>query len=103
MRIRNPSTCPVARALAVVGEKWSLQILRDLLLDGPRRFQALQETIDGIPASTLSARLKSLMANGVITRRFYSDHPPRTEYMLTEKGRALGPVIEGLRDWGRRY
>jgi DNA-binding HxlR family transcriptional regulator len=95
--------CPVARTLDVVGERWTLLILRDLFVIGPRRFQDLLESLDGIAPTTLSARLKSLEEDGIIERRFYSDHPPRADYGLTEKGRRLGPVLKALRDWGKRY
>lgn len=96
-------SCPVARALDVIGEKWTLLILRDLFLDGPCRFQDFQQSLVGIAPNTLSARLKSLGATGVVTRRLYTQHPPRPEYLLTEKGRKLGPVLAALRNWGRQY
>jgi len=92
--------CPVARALDVIGEKWSLLILRDLFREGPLRFQALQEGLPGIAPNTLSARLKLLEARGVIDMRLYENHPPRYEYFLTDKGRALRPVLKALYNWG---
>ena len=95
--------CPVARTLNVIGERWTVLILRDLLVEGPQRFQDFQDSLPGIGPTTLSARLKTLEANGIVERRFYSDHPPRAEYILTEKGKALGPAIAALRDWGRAY
>lgn len=95
--------CPVARALDAVGERWTLLILRDLLTVGPRRFQDFLESLGGIAPTTLSARLKSLEQDGIIERRFYSDHPPRAEYVLTKKGRGVGPVVKAMRDWGTRY
>ena len=95
--------CPVARALDVIGERWTILILRDLLLQGPRRFQDFQESLGRVAPNTLSARLKDMEAGGLIVRRPYSDHPPRLEYQLTEKGRSLGPVLKALRDWGRRH
>lgn len=95
--------CPVARTLEIIGERWTVLILRDLLLRGPNRFQDFQESLRGIGPTTLSARLKSLEANGIIERRFYSDYPPRAEYLLTKKGKALGPAIAALRNWGQRY
>jgi len=95
--------CPVARTLDVIGERWTILILRDLLLQGPRRFQDFQESLGGVAPNTLSARLKDMEARGLIGRRPYSDHPPRLEYHLTEKGRSLGPVLKALRDWGRRH
>jgi len=88
--------CPVARTLDAVGERWTMLILRDLLLHGPRRYQDFQESLAGAAPNTLSARLKDLEARRLI------EHPPRLEYHLTEKGKSLGPVIRALRDWGRR-
>lgn len=93
----------MARTLDAIGERWTMLILRDLLTVGPCRFQDFLESLGGIAPTTLSARLKSLEQDGIIERQFYSDHPPRAEYVLTKKGRALGPVVKGLRDWGRRY
>ncbi len=95
--------CPVARALDVIGEKWSLLILRDLLRKGPLRFQGLEQGLAGIAPNTLSARLKVLESQGVIATRLYESHPPRYEYFLTEKGKALGPVLKALRGWGETY
>jgi len=94
---------PIARALDVIGEKWSLLILRDLFRKGPLRFQALQESLAGVAPNTLSARLKGLESQGVIEARLYETHPPRFEYLLTEKGRALGPVLKSLHNWGERF
>ena len=94
--------CPVARTLDVIGERWTILVLRDLFLKGPRRFQDLQESLAGVAPNTLSARLKDLEARGIVARRLYSEHPPRLEYQLTEKGRTLGPVMRALREWGRK-
>jgi DNA-binding HxlR family transcriptional regulator len=96
-------SCPVARALDIVGERWSLLILRDLNRKGPLRFQALAQGLPGLAPNTLSARLKLLEAQGVIATRLYEQHPPRYEYALTEKGKALVPVIKALYAWGERY
>lgn len=95
--------CPVARALEVIGEKWSLLILRDIHRKGPLRFQDLERGLAGVAPNTLSARLKSLEAKGVVGARLYEAHPPRYEYFLTEKGKALGSVLKALYDWGQRY
>jgi DNA-binding HxlR family transcriptional regulator len=95
--------CPVARTLDMIGERWAILVLRELLLRGPRRFQDLQDGLPGIAPNTLSARLKELEGNGLVERHSYSDHPPRLEYRLTEKGTSLGPVLAALRDWGRKY
>ena len=92
----------MARTLDVIGERWTLLILRDLLLKGPRRFQDFQESLGGVAPNTLSARLKEMEASGLIARRLYSEHPPRLEYHLTDKGKSLGPVMKALREWGQR-
>jgi DNA-binding HxlR family transcriptional regulator len=95
--------CPVGRALEVIGDKWSLLIIRNMLRLGAQRFQDLEDSISGIAPNTLSARLKLLTAQGVVARRFYEEHPPRAEYHLTDKGRALGPVLKALYKWGEEY
>lgn len=97
------TSCPVARTLDLIGERWTILILRDLLLHGPRRFQDFQESLRGVAPNTLSARLKDLEANGLIERHAYSEHPPRLEYRLTEAGKSLSPVLKALRDWGRQH
>ena len=94
--------CPVASTLDLVGDRWTLQIVRDLLR-GRSRFSELREAVEGIPSSVLSDRLKALEAGGVVVRRFYSDHPPRAEYVLTAKGHGLGLVVGALASWGERY
>lgn len=103
MRKGYKQRCPVAQTLDVVGEKWTLLVLRELFLQGPRRFQDFESALPGIAPNTLSARLKSLEEDGVVTQRLYSQHPPRPEYALTEKGRKLGPVLTALRKWGEQY
>ena len=103
MAVSYGQTCPVARALDVVGEKWSLLILRDLVRHGPLRFQELEQRLRGVAPNTLSARLKTLEAQGVIATRLYESHPPRYEYFLTDKGKALGPVLKALYAWGERF
>lgn len=102
-RSYNLEDCPVARTLDLIGERWTILILRDLLLQGPRRYQDFQESLRGVAPNTLSERLKALERHGLITRRLYSEHPPRLEYRLTEKGKSLGPVVRALRDWGNRF
>jgi DNA-binding HxlR family transcriptional regulator len=97
------AACPVARTLDIIGERWTLLLLRDLFLHGPRRFQDFQEALPGVAPNTLSARLKALEANGVVERRQYSDHPVRLEYRLTDRGKSLGPIMKALRDWGTRH
>jgi len=95
--------CPVARTLNIIGERWTILILRDLSLYGPRKFQDFERSLSGISPNTLSARLKTLEEHGVVERRFYAEHPPRAEYLLTEKGRELRPVLRALREWGEKH
>jgi DNA-binding HxlR family transcriptional regulator len=95
--------CPVARALDVFGERWSLLIVRDLSRKGPLRFQDLGQGLPGLAPNTLSARLKTLEGQGVIATRLYERHPPRYEYFLTDKGKALVPVLKAMYAWGERY
>jgi len=95
--------CPVAHTLEAVGEKWTILILRDLLTEGPRKFQDFEASLPGIAPNTLSARLKSLLANGIIESQLYSEHPPRAVYRLTAKGKDLGRIVAAMRNWGRRY
>jgi len=97
------SKCPVARTLNIIGERWTILILRDLFREGPRRFQDFQRSLPGVSPNTLSARLKSLEEHGVIARKFYEEHPPRAEYLLTDKGRTLGPILKALLDWGLKH
>ncbi len=96
-------SCPVARTLEVIGERWTILILRDLVLRGPRRFQDFEQSLLGISPNTLSARLKTLESAGIVERRFYEDHPPRAEYLLTDKGNELRAVVRALRDWGQKH
>ena len=90
--------CSIAKTLDVVGEWWTLLILRDAFR-GARRFDDFHASL-GMARSVLTARLRKLTDEGILERRSYSDHPPRYEYRLTEKGRALFPVITALLQWG---
>jgi DNA-binding HxlR family transcriptional regulator len=95
--------CPIARTLDIVGERWTILILRDLAVGGARKFQDFERSLAGISPNTLSARLKRLEEAGIVERRFYEQHPPRAEYLLTEKGNELRPVLRALFNWGRAH
>jgi DNA-binding HxlR family transcriptional regulator len=99
---RYNQRCPVAKTLEVVGDRWTLLAVRDLL-PGTKRFQDLLASLPGIAPNILSARLKLMEEHGLVTRRFYSDHPPRAEYALTDKGRELGMIVGALAAWGSRH
>jgi DNA-binding HxlR family transcriptional regulator len=93
--------CSIAGALEVVGERWSLLIVRDVLL-GLRRFDELQSNL-GIARNVLQVRLQRLLEHGVLEKRRYQERPERFEYLLTEKGLELWPAIVALMQWGDRY
>ncbi len=95
--------CPVARTLDLIGERWTVLLLRDLLQQGPRRFQDFQASLPGVAPNTLSARLKAMEDNGLLQRELYNERPPRLEYVLTDKGRSLGPIVRAMRDWGNKH
>lgn len=97
----SEATCSIAQALAVVGDAWSLLIVRDVA-GGVHRFDGLQAEL-GISRRTLAERLGGLVAGGVLERRSYSSAPPRHEYHLTAAGRGLLPVLVSLQDWGSRH
>jgi DNA-binding HxlR family transcriptional regulator len=101
--IAAPFLCPIARTLDIVGESWTILILRDLVLNGPRKFQDFERSLKGISPTTLSARLKRLEEAGIVERRFYAQHPPRAQYLLTDRGKDLRPVLRTLLEWGQRY
>jgi DNA-binding HxlR family transcriptional regulator len=92
-------TCPVARAVDVLDGRWTMLVIRDLLR-GTRRFSELRASLVGISPKTLTDRLRSLEQHGLVQRVMYAEIPPRVEYSLTERGRALKPVLDALATWG---
>ena len=96
------SRCPVACTLDVLGDKWSLLVVRDVMR-GKKRYAEFLESPEGIPTNILADRLKRLVSKGVIRSRRYSAHPPRVEYVLTEKGEDLRPIMRAMVEWGVRY
>ncbi len=94
--------CPIANTLDLVGDRWTLLIVRDLLR-GRARYSDLALSVEGIPLSILAGRLKMLEREGIVAKRPYSDHPPRADYLLTQKGHELGVVVGALSSWGERY
>jgi DNA-binding HxlR family transcriptional regulator len=91
---------PIERSLDVIGHKWTLLIIRDLM-SGPRRFSELERSLGRANPKMITVRLRELEVAGVVSRKTYAEVPPRVEYRLTEKGRALAPVLDALRGWGR--
>jgi DNA-binding HxlR family transcriptional regulator len=95
-------TCPVCRTAEVVCGKWTLLVIRDLA-EGRSRFCELERSLKGISPRTLSLRLRALEEEGVVERQTFPEVPPRVEYALTEKGRALVPLIEDMRAYGTKW
>jgi DNA-binding HxlR family transcriptional regulator len=97
---QNP--CPVGCCAEIISGKWTLLLIRDLA-EGSQRFCELERSLEGISPRTLSLRLRALEENGIVERRTYPEVPPRVQYALTEKGRALVPLIEDMRTYGRQW
>src|SRR3954452_23418969 len=95
-------TCPVSRTAGVIAGKWTILLVRDLS-EGRCRFCELERSLEGISPRTLSLRLRALEEEGIVQRQTFPEVPPRVEYTLTEKGRALVPLIESMRVYGREW
>src|SRR5437588_12683495 len=98
----DETVCPIARTAEIIGGKWTLVIIRDLVF-GVKRFNQLERSLQGISPKTLSERLRSLEEEGIITRQMFAEVPPRVEYSLTEKGHDLVCVIENMRTFGKLW
>ncbi len=95
--------CPVELAARIIGQKWTLQIVNNLMCGGTLRFCELQEALGGVNPSTLSSRLKMLEEEGLVQRIQRSTVPPHVEYTLTTKGDSLGPIIVAIKEWSYRW
>jgi DNA-binding HxlR family transcriptional regulator len=106
VRTMNPvhevSSCSVAACAEIIGAKWTALLVHDLS-EGPRRFSELEHSCAGISPRTLSERLRALEEEGIVARRSYPESPPRVEYQLTDKGEALLPIINAMRDFGHAW
>jgi len=96
------SPCPVACTLDILGDKWTLLVVRDLLL-GKTTYTGFQKSPEGIPTNLLADRLKRLLAAGIIEKSRYQEHPVRYAYHLTQKGHDLQPVLSAMIDWGNKH
>ena len=94
--------CPVATTVQLIGNKWKLLILRNLLAR-PWRFNELQKSLDGISQKVLTDSLRSMEADGIITRTVYAEVPPRVEYALSELGESMRPILNFMQAWGENY
>ena len=98
----NLPECPVATTVQLVGSKWKLLILRDLLT-GTKRYNELKKSLPDISQKVLTSSLKSMVEDGIVVRTAYAEVPPRVEYSLSELGESMRPVINAMADWGTFY
>jgi len=95
-------SCPVATTVQLIGSKWKLLIMRNLL-QRPWRFNELQKNLEGISQKVLTDSLRSMEADGIITRTVYPEVPPRVEYALNELGESMRPILNAMETWGNAY
>ncbi len=94
--------CPVETTLMLIGDKWKVLILRDLLL-GTKRFGELKKSIGNVSQKVLTAQLRDMEGSGLVNRKVYAEVPPRVEYSLTELGKSLKPILDSMWNWGEEY
>lgn len=94
--------CPVETTLMLIGDKWKVLILRDLL-SGTKRFGELKKSIGNVSQKVLTAQLRDMENNGLISRRVYAEVPPKVEYTLTELGQSLKPILDAMQNWGEEF
>lgn len=94
--------CPVETTLTLIGDKWKVLILRDLM-PGTKRFGELKKSIGSVSQKVLTAQLRDMEEKGLVSRKVYAEVPPRVEYSLTELGKSLDPVLDAMRHWGEDY
>ncbi len=95
--------CPVETTLLLIGNKWQVLILRDLIANGTMRFKELQRSVGSISQKVLTSNLRTMEDAGLVHREAYAEVPPRVEYSLTELGKSLEPVLMAMQDWGTNY
>ncbi len=94
--------CPVATTVQLIGSKWKLLIMRNLM-DRPWRFNELKKSLDGISQKVLTDSLRSMEEDGIITRTVYAEVPPRVEYALSDVGESMRPILNAMKEWGIKY
>jgi DNA-binding HxlR family transcriptional regulator len=95
-------TCPVATTVQIIGNKWKLLIIRNLL-QRPWRFNELQKSLEGISQKVLTESLRSMEKDKIITRTVYPEVPPRVEYALSPLGESMRPILDSMKEWGEAY
>ena len=99
---RELPACPVETTLMLIGDKWKVLILRDLM-PGTKRFGELKKSIGSVSQKVLTAQLRDMEANGLVSRKVYAEVPPRVEYSLTDLGKSLKPILDAMWNWGEQY
>lgn len=99
---RELPACPVETTLLLIGDKWKVLILRDLI-SGTKRFGELKKSIGSVSQKVLTAQLRDMEASGLVSRKVYAEVPPRVEYTLTETGCSLKPILDAMLEWGIDY
>ena len=100
--IKELPACPVETTLSLIGDKWKVLILRDLIT-GTKRFGELKKSIGTVSQKVLTAQLRNMEENGLVHRKVYAEVPPRVEYSLTELGQSLKPILDAMQSWGEEY
>lgn len=100
--IKELPACPVETTLMLIGDKWKVLILRDLL-SGTKRFGELKKSIGNVSQKVLTAQLRDMENNGLISRKVYAEVPPKVEYTLTELGQSLKPILDAMQNWGEGF
>ena len=100
--VESLPACPVETTLTLIGDKWKVLILRDLM-PGTKRFGELKRSIGSVSQKVLTAQLRDMERSGLVQRRVYAEVPPRVEYSLTELGKSLKPILDSMQNWGEGY
>lgn len=100
--IKELPSCPVETTLTLIGDKWKVLILRDLIT-GTKRFGELKKSIGSVSQKVLTAQLRDMEESGLVSRKVYAEVPPRVEYSLTELGKSLKPILDAMQSWGEGY
>lgn len=101
-KLKELPVCPVETTLTLIGDKWKVLILRDLL-PGTKRFGELKKSIGNVSQKVLTAQLRDMEQSGLVNRKVYAEVPPRVEYSLTELGQSLKPILDAMWNWGEGY
>lgn len=100
--VKKLPACPVETTLMLIGDKWKVLILRDLM-PGKKRFGELKKSIGSVSQKVLTAQLRDMEEKGLVNRHVYAEVPPRVEYSLTDQGRSLKPILDAMQIWGEEY